>query len=150
MNGSIRYSTVTNNSDASQKNNGLGGGFYLNTNYKFTDKFTISSFLGLWQDPQTIQTTLPFNTWHNVAFNYKVFKDKVNISLRAVNYTEKTHDFKTITKDKNFYNTNITRQIRRGAVLMLTWNFGKLTEDVSKKKGVNNDDILTKPAAPNQ
>lgn len=30
----------------------------------------------------------------------------------------------------------------------LTWNFGKLTENVSKKKGVNNDDILTKPAAP--
>jgi hypothetical protein len=37
---------------------------------------------------------------------------------------------------------------RRAAVLALTWNFGKLTENVSKKKGVNNDDILTKPAAP--
>jgi hypothetical protein len=34
------------------------------------------------------------------------------------------------------------------AVLALTWNFGKLTENVSKKKGVNNDDILTKPSAP--
>jgi hypothetical protein len=83
-----------------------------------------------------------------VAFNYKVFKDKLNISLRAINVYEKTHDFKTITKDQHFYNTNVTRQIRRGAVLALTWNFGKLTENVSKKKGVNNDDILTKPAAP--
>ena len=35
-----------------------------------------------------------------------------------------------------------------GGVLALTWNFGKLTENVSKKKGVNNDDILTRPAAP--
>jgi hypothetical protein len=33
-------------------------------------------------------------------------------------------------------------------VLALTWNFGKLTENVSKKKGVSNDDILTRPAAP--
>jgi hypothetical protein len=65
-----------------------------------------------------------------------------------VNYFEKTHDYKTITKDKNFYNANITRQIRRGGVLALTWNFGKLTENVSKKKGVSNDDLLTKPAAP--
>ena len=65
-----------------------------------------------------------------------------------MNYTEKTHDFKTITKDQNFYNTNISRQIRRGAVLALTWNFGKLTENVSKKKGVSNDDLLTRPAAP--
>jgi len=150
VNGSLRYSTVTNNSDASQSNSGFGCNFNLNTSYKFTNKFTISSYLGLWQEPQTIQTTYPFNTWHNVAFNYKLFKNKVNISLRAVNYTEKTHDFKTITKDKNFYNTNITRQPRRAAVLALTWNFGKLTENVSKKKGVSNDDLLTKPATPTQ
>jgi len=148
VNGSLRYSTVTNNSDASQSNSGFGCNFYINTSYKFNDKFVMSSFLGLWKEPQTIQTTYPFNTWHNVAFNYKVFKNKINISLRAINYFEKTRDFKTITKDQNFYNTNITRRIRRGGVLALTWNFGKLTENVSKKKGVNNDDILTKPAAP--
>jgi outer membrane receptor protein involved in Fe transport len=148
MNGSLRYSTVTNNSDKSQSNSGFGCNFNLNTSYKFTTKFTVSSFLGLWKDPQTIQTTYPFSTWHNVAFNYKVFKDKISISLRAVNYVEKTHDYKTITKDRNFYNININRQPRRAAVLSLTWNFGKLTENVSKKKGVNNDDILTKPAAP--
>jgi outer membrane receptor protein involved in Fe transport len=148
LNGSFRYSRVTNNSDASQTNSGFGGNLNLSTSYKFTDKFFVSSYLGLWKDPQTIQTTYPFNTWHNVAFNWKVFKDKINISVRAVNYTEKTHDFKTITKDKNFYNVNITRQPRRAAVLALTWNFGKLTENVSKKKGVNNDDLLSKPASP--
>ena len=148
VNGSLRYSTVKNNSNTAQSNSGLGCNFNLNTSYKFTDKFTISSFLGLWKDPQTIQTTFPFSTWHNVAFNYKLFKDKINLSLRAVNYYEKTHDFKTITKDQNFYSTNTTRQIRRGGVLVVTWNFGKLTENVSKKKGVNNDDILTRPAAP--
>ncbi|HEV8506752.1 MAG TPA: outer membrane beta-barrel protein [Chitinophagaceae bacterium] len=148
VNGSLRYSTVTNNTDRSQSNSGFGCNFNLFTSYKFTDKFTVSSYLGLWKDPQTIQTTYPFNTWHNVAVNYKVFKNKVNISLRAVNYFEKTHDYKTVTKDQNFYTTNINTQIRRGAVLALTWNFGKLTENVSKKKGVSNDDILTKPSAP--
>jgi outer membrane receptor protein involved in Fe transport len=148
VNGSLRYSTVTNNTNRSQSNSGFGCNFNLFMSYKFSDKFTVSTYLGLWKDPQTIQTTYPFNTWHNVAVNYKVFKNKVNISLRAVNYFEKTHDYKTVTKDENFYNTNINTQIRRGAVLALTWNFGKLTENVSKKKGVNNDDILTKPSAP--
>ncbi|MCW3109279.1 MAG: TonB-dependent receptor [Segetibacter sp.] len=150
VNGSVRYSTVKNNSNTSQSNSGFGCNVYLNTSYKFTDKFSASSFLGLWQDPQTIQTTYPFSTWHNVALNYKVFKNKINISVRAINYYEKNRDFKTITKDQNFYSTNINRQIRRGGVLALTWNFGKLSENVSKKKGVNNDDILTKPAAPSQ
>ena len=142
VNGSLRYNRVTNNADASQSNSGLGDNFNLNTSYKFTDKFTVSSYLGLWQEPRSIQTTYPFNTWHNVAFNYKIFNDKLLISLRAVNYFEKSRDFKNITRDNNFYNTNITRQIRRAGVLALTWNFGKLTENVSKKKGVNNDDIL--------
>jgi hypothetical protein len=148
VNGSLRYSTVTNNSNKSQSNSGFGYNFNLSTSYKFSDKFTISSYLGLWREPQTIQTTYPFSPWHNVAFNYKVFKNKLNISLRAVNYYEKNRDFKVIIKDPNFYSTRITTQPRRAAVLALTWNFGKLTENVSKKKGVTNDDILTKPTAP--
>lgn len=148
MNASLRFATVTNNSDKSQSNTGLGGSFNFNTSYQVTNKFNISSYVGLWKDPQTIQTTYPFSTWHNVAFNFKVFKDKLNISLRAVNYYQKTWDSKTIVKDPNFYSTNILRFPRRAAVVALTWNFGKLSENVSKKKGVDNDDILTKPTAP--
>jgi hypothetical protein len=147
-NGSIRYLSVKNNSDKSQSNSGLGCNLFMNTNYQFTDLFSISSVLGLWKDPQTIQTTYPFSTWHNVAFNYKVFKKKGNISLRAVNYYDKIRRYETITKDKNFYSSNVNRQIRRAIALSLTWNFGKLNENISKKKGVSNDDILSRPAAP--
>ena len=143
IDGSLRYSTVTNNSDKSQSNTGFGSNFNFQTSYRFSKKFFVSTYLGLWQEPQTIQTTYPFNTWHNVAFNYKIFKEKINISLRAVNYMEKNRQFKTITEDKNFYNTNFNTQPRRVPQwYALTWNFGKLTENVSKKKGVNNDDIL--------
>ncbi len=56
----------------------------------------------MWQEPRSIQTTYPLMTWHNVALNYKLFEDKVNLSLRGVNYYEKYRSFKTITKDKNF------------------------------------------------
>lgn len=148
INGSLRYITVKNNADASQSNNGFGGNFNFNTSYRFSPKFAVSTYTGLWRDPQTIQITYPFSTWHNVVMNYTVFNGKLNISLRTVNYFQKTWDYKTITKDQNFYNTNSTRQIRRGGVLALTWNFGKLTENVSKKKGVNNDDIINKSSAP--
>jgi hypothetical protein len=147
-NGSIRYSTVTNNSNKAQTNKGFGSNFYMNHTYKFSQKFSISNFLGLWRDPVTIQTTYPFMTWYNVSFNYKVFNEKLSIAVRGINFFEKTRDFRTTVKDPNFYTTNINRQIRRGAVLALTLNFGKLTENVSKKKGVNNDDLLTKPQAP--
>jgi hypothetical protein len=147
-NSSLRYSTVKNNSNAAQSNSGWGVNFNFNESYRFTDRFSISHYIGLWKEPQTIQTTYPFFTWYNFIVNYKVFKGKINISLRTVNFFETYRHYKIITKDQNFYSTNSTRQIRRGAVLALTWNFGKLTENVSKKKGVNNDDILTRPAAP--
>lgn len=147
-NGSIRYITVRNNADKSQTNNGFGSNFSVSSNYKFTSRLTISTFLGLFRDPPSIQTAYPLNLWHNIAFNYKLFKEKVQISLRAVNYYEKNRAFKTITQDRNFYNQNTTTVIRRAGVLALTWNFGKLSESVSKKKGVNNDDVLTKPSAP--
>ncbi len=149
INGAVRYTKVTNNADAGQSNSGFGGNFNFNATYKFTKKFSASTYLGLWQDTRSIQTTYPFNTWHNVALNYKMFKDKFLISLRGVNYYEKNRAFTTITADANFYNTNTTTVIRRGGVLALTWNFGKLAENVSKKKGVNNDDLLSKPAAGN-
>lgn len=147
INGSLRYATVKNNSDATQTNSGFGSNIGMSTNYKFTNKFTVSSFFGMWQDPRSIQTTYPFNIWHNFAFNYKIFKEKILISLRGVNVYEKTRDFKTVTKDRNFYSENIITQIRRGVVLAVTWNFGKLSESVSKKKGVTNDDMLNRPAA---
>ncbi len=147
INGSLRYSSVTNTSDKLQSNSGFGGNFNFNHRYQFTPKFSVSNYIGFWKDPITIQTTYPFSTWYNLAFNYKVFKDKLNISIRAVNFFEKDRSFETITRDMNFYTSNINTRVRRGVVLSLTFNFGKLTESVSKKQGVTNDDLLSKPQA---
>lgn len=144
INGSLRYIDIKNNSNAAQANSGWGGNFNFSHRYQFTPKFSVSNYIGLWRDPVTIQTTYPFNTWYNVAVNYKMFNEKFTISVRGVNFFEKDREFKNIVRDANFYNTNINTRIRRGGVLALTYNFGKLTENVSKKKGVSNDDLLKK------
>lgn len=144
INGSLRYSDIKNNSNALQANSGWGGNFNFNHRYQFSPRFSISNYIGLWRDPVTIQTSFPFNTWYNVAVNYKLFNDKFTISVRGVNFFEKDRAFKNIIQDANFYSTNINTRIRRGAVLALTYNFGKLTENVSKKQGVTNDDLLKK------
>lgn len=143
-NGSLRYSSIKNNANTAQANSGWGGNFNFSQRFQFTPRFSISHYIGLWRDPITIQTTFPFNTWYNVAFNYKMFNDKFAISVRGVNFFEKDRAFKNIIQDANFYSTNINTRVRRGAVLALTYNFGKLTENVSKKQGVNNDDLLKK------
>jgi outer membrane receptor protein involved in Fe transport len=146
INGSLRYIDIKNNSNAAQANSGWGGNVNFNQRYQFSPRLSVSNYIGLWQDPVTIQTTYPFNTWYNLAVNYKLFKEKFTISVRGVNFFEKDRDFKNIVRDPNFYSTNINTRIRRGLVLALTYNFGKLTENVSKKKGVTNDDLLKKQA----
>ncbi len=146
-NASLRYVHLKNNTDASQSADGIGVSFNLSLNYKVSEKFNIASYVGLWQEAKSIQTRYPLYPWHNLSFNYKVFKNKVNISLRAVNYYEKNRDFETVTFNPNFTTTNTVTRPRRAGVLALTWNFGKLTETVSKKKGVTNDDLLSKPQA---
>ncbi len=145
VNSGLLYRNVKNNFQQSQSNSGFGGNFGLNTNYTFNPKFVVSSFFGVFQPPVNIQTTYPANTWYNLAIAHKFFKNKLNVSLRFVNYLEKDRDFKTVTKDPNFTTTSINNQIRRGFALAVTYSFGKLTENVSKKKGVNNDDQITKP-----
>ena len=116
----------------------------MNTSYNFSRKFGISNFFGFWQEPVTIQTTYPFYIWYNLAFNTKWFNEKFTVSIRAVNFFEKDHDYKTTVNDRYFNTINGYTQIRRALAIALSYNFGKLTENVSKKKGVSNDDLLNK------
>ena len=117
----------------------------MNTSYQFTKTFNVSSFVGFFREPVNIQTTYPLYSWYNVALNKKIFKEKLNISARFINFFEKTRDFETIINNADFTTSTVNTQIRRGFALALTFNFGKLSENVSKKKGVENDDLLTKP-----
>ncbi len=145
INTGMLYRSVRNSFNTAQSNKGFGGNFTLNTSYTFNPKFVVSSFIGMFQDPVSIQTTYPFYPWYNLAIAHKFYKNKLNVSLRFVNFMEKEREFKTVTKDPNFTTINIRNDIRRGFALALTYNFGKLTENISKKKGVNNDDQLVKP-----
>ena len=99
-------------------------------------------YAGFWKGPVSIQTKYPLNIWYGAGFGYKLFKEKLTISLMASNFFQKTRDFKLVTTDPNFTSTSISTMPFRGLALNLSWNFGKLTENVSKKKGVNNDDLL--------
>ncbi|RYY60592.1 MAG: hypothetical protein EOO12_15140 [Chitinophagaceae bacterium] len=64
------------------------------------------------------------------------------MSVGIANFFQKDRDYKTVTTDPNFQTVNVSTLPNRGFSLGLTWNFGKMTENVSKKKGVTNDDLV--------
>lgn len=142
LNGNIRYNKVKNSLDPTQFNSGIGGNANLNTSYKIGKKFTASGYAGFWRGPVTIQSTFPLNIWYGTGIGYKFFKEKLTTSLMASNFLQENRDWRMVTTDPNFQTISSTTMPFRGIALSISWNFGKMTENVSKKKGVNNDDLL--------
>ena len=142
LNGNVRYNKVSNNKVPGQTNSGIGGNANLNTTYKIGKKFTATSYAGFWRGPVTIQMKYPLNVWYGAGMGYKFFKEKLTVSLMAANFLSEYWDYRMEIHDPNFQTTNITTMPYRGIALSVNWTFGKLTENVSKKKGVSNDDLL--------
>jgi outer membrane receptor protein involved in Fe transport len=143
LNGNVRYNQVENKFITGLSNSGVSGNANLNTSYSFSKLFTISGYAGFFRAPVTIQTSYPLNIWYGVHAGYKLFKEKVTISGGLSNFFEKERAWELITTDPSFRYESTTISPFRALSFSLSWNFGKLTESVSKKKGVSNDDQLS-------
>ena len=142
LNGSVRYNKVKNRFDAAQSNSGFGGNANLNTTYSFSKRFNASAYAGYYRAPVTIQTSYPFNLWYGINAGYKLFDEKLTLSVGISNFLRKEWDYEMKTVDPNFTYTSTSTMPFRGLSFSVNWSFGKLKENVSKKKGVTNDDLL--------
>lgn len=143
VNGNVRYNRIENTKINGQVNSGFSGNANLNTTYSVSKIFNLSGFAGFYQNAVTIQTRYPLNIWYGVSAGYKLFNEKVTASVGMMNFFEKERDFRLVTIDPAFQYTSVTRFPFRSITASLSWNFGKLTENVSKKKGVTNDDLIS-------
>ncbi len=142
LNGNLRYNHVTNKAMPSQQNSALGGNLNLNSSYKIGKRLTASGYGGFWRSPVTIQGTQSFQYWYGLGMGYRMFNEKLTVTLNAANFLQEYFDYIYTVNDPLFKTQYINTQPYRGIALSFTWNFGKLTENVSKKKGVNNDDLI--------
>jgi outer membrane receptor protein involved in Fe transport len=143
INGNIRYNRVENKMLATQSNSGFSGNANLNTSYSINKRFTASGYAGFYRNPVTIQTQYPLNIWYGLSAGYKLFKEKFTVSVGLANFLQKNRTWQLVTKDPAFQYTSTSIMPFRGISLSLNWNFGKMTENVSKKKGVSNDDQIS-------
>jgi outer membrane receptor protein involved in Fe transport len=141
-NGGVRYSRIKNKMMPSQIGGGYGGNANINTNYTVSKRFYLSGYWGFFRTAPAIQTTYPLNLWYGLNAGYKFFGEKLSVSLGVSNFFEKDRDFVTRTIDPAFTYTSTSTMPFRGFTFTINWSFGKLSENVSKKKGVTNDDLL--------
>jgi outer membrane receptor protein involved in Fe transport len=142
VNSNLSYTYIKNSSDAAQQNRGLSGFIGVSNNIKVNPKFAISTFVGNFKPPIGLQGYTSSQWFYNITPTYKLFKDKITVTVAAARFLSKYVTAKTIQKDVNFYTQNLNSFQARNFRLGIIWNFGKLKENVSKKKGINNDDVL--------
>ena len=116
------------------------GNVNANITYKATRLFTIASNSGYFSPLRMPNSTFPDNYFYGFNLIFKIFKEKMNLNASITNFLEKDRDLKFFTENQSFKSETVNTIPFRNFGLALSYNFGKLKENVSKKKGVNNDD----------
>ncbi|MDQ3844919.1 MAG: outer membrane beta-barrel family protein, partial [Bacteroidota bacterium] len=150
VNGDIRYNHIQNNIPPYQLFKGVGGNGSINTYFKIGKSLTLSSNAGFLYLPVTAQVQSGPQYWYGSKMAVKMFKEKVTFSLNYTNFMDRYFDYKSTVKDLNFITTKVNTSLYRRLNVSLLWSFGKLKENVSKKKGVYNDDLLDNEKKTNQ
>ncbi len=143
-NSSVNYDRNRVKSRPELSSDGVGASFNTGFTYKINPKITWAGNFNINRDAPFIQYRYPLNIWYVTMLNFKLFKDKVNLSVRGANLFNRDLDYRLVIEDQYFKTTRVTTRPVRGLVIAINWNFGKLKENVSKKKGVSNDDLINK------
>lgn len=121
-------------------NNSTAGNVNGNLTYKATPLFTITSNAGYFMPLRMPNSTFPDNYFYGFNFIYKLFKQKLTVTATAMNFLEEERTMRFRTENESFLTENRNTVLFRNFGLALNYSFGRLKENVSKKKGINNDD----------
>jgi hypothetical protein len=139
LNATGRLARIRNSLQSSWFNT-TAGNVNANVTYKASPRFTITSNGGYFVPLRMPNSTFPDNYFYGINFGYKVFKQKLTITANFTNFLEEKRKLRFTTENDFFITENRNTILFRNIGLALTYNFGRLKENVSKKKGVNNDD----------
>lgn len=149
INSSIRYNKIQNKQNKNQTNDGFGGSLNCNSNYTINSKISANAYGGFWKAPVTIQGVFGMRYWYGIGVSYKLINDKLTININGINFFQQNINYTNKFKDQSFNSWNTNTLPVGGIEIGAAWNFGKLSDQISKKKGVNNDDLIAPTKANN-
>ena len=146
VNGWLAYDIIQNTRGlGSQTNKGFSGNGTFNSIYRISNKLTYSANAGYSLSAPTLQVRYRVYVYYGMGLNYKLMKDKLTLTISARNLLNKEDTMpKNVFEDNNFKRTTASSYPDRTLNCSLSWSFGKLSENVSKKRGIHNDDLLGK------
>lgn len=141
LNAGVQYNNLRNKFNPAQHNKGFSGNGNLSNTFDITKKFSFFNSGGFWQSPVQLQGKFPFNYWYDAGFAHKLLNNKLRITVRANNFLQEYMTYRRKFADKNFVQDVTNRFRQRTIDVSVRWNFGKLSESTSRKRGVKTDDI---------
>lgn len=138
----LRYNHIENRAHLLQQSDGFSGALFSNFNWKVIGKFTISGSGGYFRSPYTLVNSPSGQGFYQVNFGYKFLEDKLAVTMNVNNFHDRYIRFVTETEDPAFRVVSTNLNLYRVIYFGVTYNFGKLKENVSKKKGVTNEDLV--------
>jgi outer membrane receptor for ferrienterochelin and colicin len=138
----LRYDVIINKMDKSMRNQGLGGNANINTSIDFSKKSGMVANAGMWQGNINLQGRQGLQYWYGAGGFVKLLNNKLRLTLRLNNFLQSEMlIWKRVSKGPDFNTQQSIYSRGRSIGLGISWTFGKLTDNVSKKKGVANDDV---------
>lgn len=142
FNATLRYNKIENTLVETQHEEGftglVGGYFYL----PILKSFSLSGNGGIMRQAYTLINTANAFPYYQINFGYKLLNDRLSTTINFNRFFNKWFTTKSFTEDASFSTRSTNTTPYRVTFIGFTYNFGKLKENLSKKKGVNNDDLI--------
>jgi len=142
VNATLRYNKIQNTIIVTQQEEGFSWQVAGYFNYKLFKSFSISGNGGI--DRQAYSLINTYNTFpfYQINFGYKFFNEKLSTTVNFNKFLNKWRTNSAFTEDANFNTISTFRSPYRVTYVGFTYNFGTLKENLTRKKGVNNDDLI--------
>lgn len=132
--------TNTNN----EENSGFSGNVFSGINHYASRNFSLFANFSLVKPAIGLQGQQTDQPWYNCGGTYKFAKNKLRLTLTAANFITSDNISKRTMSGPNFSYYSRWYVPVRAVSASLGWNFGKQMENVSRMRGVRNDDLLEK------
>jgi len=143
-NESVSYLEIKSPALGGQQNQGFYGRLGGNGTYMAAGKVTLTAFINYYFPTLLLQGGRTGYYAYGFGGRYIFIKNTLSLNLSLNNVFNKNGEFPFTEHYANqSFSTEIkTISLFRGIDIGLTWNFGKLNDNISKKKGVSNTDLL--------
>lgn len=136
------YTVLNNNNNLGNlRNDGWSGNGYASTDYDFGKGFKGELSVYFSTSRPTLQGRNAGYYANSIALRKELFDKKMTLSLGLDQPFQKERVWKSTVKDESFLRYSAFYNPARALRIGVRWNFGKLKEPVSRKKGVSNDDL---------